>query len=464
MSVEESLPGTGPSGSSRRVRARALRWALVVLSACLLAASLRSALSQDPLAANIDFYQYWVVGRSLQAGSPARIYAPQERERMARADREAAQREAQSLGRPTRRLRAAGRREELGTYATPWLYTLFSWGVGGDYARDQTAYQTFCMALFLLSILAFGWLSGLPLAGTFLLGAFFLTGFEPTLSEIRVGNVNRIQLAFLASFLLLQSRRSLPGKQTAAGFVLALGILFKPNLATVAFFLIAGWLLTRQVRKLLETLLGLALGATCAVTLSAWRFDGLGIWSEWVREILPLLREFDHSLAKGNLSLVRLLKDGLGWGESYVLAPLFALTFFACLALGLRRKRPSAPEPTSSLTALDQVLVGVGALFPLLAADLAWFHYFLLGLPLGFFLMRSSGLGGSWSLRVPAALGLVLMGHRALAPWVDGLPTLVLGSLVLLGTLLLFGTASADAFRLGRRLNQGARELTPGTS
>src|SRR5258705_1862400 len=95
--------------------------------------------------------------------------------------------------------------------------------------------------------------------GIALCALFFVSSwFKPFGDEVIAGNVNRVQVAFLALYLWIASRGPARARDPLAGFVLGAAILFKPNLAIVAIVLGLGWVMTRQFGKLARQAIGLA--------------------------------------------------------------------------------------------------------------------------------------------------------------------------------------------------------------
>ena len=108
----------------------------------------------------------------------------------------------------------------------------------------------------------FARLAGLSWSAAALLVTLGVGWFAPALSDVRVGNVNRVQLGWLALYLGLASCRRLGGgRNVVAGLVLGLGVAFKPNLAFPALTLGLGWMVLGRWRKLFLQVAGAAGGA-----------------------------------------------------------------------------------------------------------------------------------------------------------------------------------------------------------
>jgi 4-amino-4-deoxy-L-arabinose transferase-like glycosyltransferase len=351
-----------------------------------------------------DFYQFWVVGQAAPEEGTGNVWSGEERRRLAVEWQQRAAREQEAANPSPRRALAAESRAELETYSTPWLYTLFGWTATGDYDRDLGWFQQVSLVAFVLAVLGLARLVGLAWSLAALLAAFLLAFFAPLLSDVSVGNVNRLQFAALALSLVLGAR-AWRGADLAAGGVLGLAVLFKPNLAYCALALGLGWVLLGRSGKLVRQAGGAALGALAAFAASSAWFGGARAWVDWGAVLGELLGEYDHSRAKGNFALARLLGD-LGLPLA---GPVLSVLLGGALLAALVLRRRAGVQPTGLE---DLALAGLGGAISLLSARLAWMHYYLLALPLGIFLLRP---GARPWLRRTGAAGLVLVAHKPTA-------------------------------------------------
>ncbi|HVS17987.1 MAG TPA: glycosyltransferase 87 family protein, partial [Planctomycetota bacterium] len=294
-----------------------------------------------------DFYQFWAVGQAAHEPGTGNVWSSDERLRLGQewARRAASEQGPQSADPSQRRGLAASRRQDLETYSTPWLYTLFGWTASGDYDTDLSRFQHAGLVLFALTLVGLARLAGLSWSAGALLVAFLLTFFAPTLSDMRVGNVNRLQLAAIAGVVLVGARRG--AWQFAAGFLLGLSVMFKPNLAYCALALGAGWLVLGRWQRLARQVPAALVGAAAAFALSSHWFGGASAWSDWSRVLGELMGEYDHALSKGNLALVRLLEDA-GLGAAGTIVTVLLAGALAAVLVVRRRARAEA-DPLEDL-------------------------------------------------------------------------------------------------------------------
>jgi hypothetical protein len=442
-----------PAGAE--VRPRLLRSPAGALALFVLVCAFAQSWYAGTRWASIDFYQFWAVGRAAGESTGLDPYSAAARVELgARFLREAETRvPPQDV-----HVKAARERAVLETYSTPWLYTLFGAAASGDYAADQLRFQRASTILLALAVLAIARLAGLAPPAAVLMAAIALVWFMPSASDLWSGNVNRVLLAALAAFLLIERAEKLPVRHALAGALLGMAVAFKPNLAFAALALAAGWMVAGRWAKLAQASAGMAAGALGAVALSSVWFGTWRVWPAWAAEVPRLLTEFDHSLVKGNFSLSRLLTDWLGSSRGARLltdwlgsgrGALLPVVFLGAivLALVLSRRRRAAAGSAGEVRE-DLLLAGLGATASLLAAQLAWIHYFLLALPLVMYLVASSDRGSLWA-------GVAALAMLALEPWVDLFGFLVTdppGPLLLTGgALLAFAAGLREVLLAGRR-------------
>ena len=438
--MAKETPARGPaSANSGRDGARSAPWERAKLAAAiaLFVFASASALIAGSRPACIDFYQFWVVGRAVGEHRARDVYSDAERKRLGELawnDAMAAQSASATPAVPSKRILAAQQRQVLETYSTPWMYTLFGIASSGDYDADQARFQAFSTLVFLLAIAAIGRLldhSWLAIA----VGAWFFTSrwFKPFSDELIAGNVNRLQIAFLALFAWTASRARWKHAQLFSGFVLGAAILFKPNLAIVAVVLAIGWSAARCYSTLAQEALGMAAGALFAFAVSCAYFGSVQVWSDWIRTIPELLSQ--GASAGGNYAFSRLLYDCVGMSASGSTAfglfvrmlPIELLVLVAIALVRARSRQRMDVEHEIERTdgrardgaAFDLVLVGLGATISVLTTDLVWLHYYLLCVPLSIVLLRPErrevGSAARWTMRAIALAGTMLV---ALEPFI----------------------------------------------
>jgi hypothetical protein len=398
-----------------------------------------------------DFYQFWIVGRAAAEPGTGDVWSQAERERLGQQGLRVALAELGQRGQgqpPSRHASAASRRQVLETYSTPWLYTLFGAAASGDYERDLDRFQLAS----LIALAAGAWwmarAAGLAPVSAVLLIAFSAAWFAPALSDARVGNVNRLQLGLLGLFVALAARAGPTSRwrALAAGALLGAGAMFKPNLAFPMLTLGLGWIALGRWRKLALHGAGAAAGALVAFALSSVWLGSMGAWSSWGAVLGELMGEYEHTLEAGNFSLARVLeRSGLA-----VDARLLGVLSLIAFAAALMWRRQAAGRGGSDREGVeDLLLLALGGALSVLAARLAWLHYFVLVLPLAIAALRP---GVAVLVRAAGACGLLLI---ALEPLRDALgfeeSSVLAARLVCAGAALLFLAGLYDLAALERR-------------
>jgi hypothetical protein len=447
-----------PAAHPRAPRARNGRLENVKLAVALVISIFAavSALRAGSRPACIDYYQFWVVGRAVGKEGARDVYTDAERQRLGeRAWQEAwaaqASRAEQDV--PSKRIQAAHERQVLETFSTPWMYTLSGLASTDDYDADQARFEAFSTLAYMLAIAVFGKLLGFSPLGIAVSAWFFTSPwFKPFGDEVIAGNVNRIQVAFLAAFAWIASRERWRFKDVLSGAVLGAAISFKPNLAMAAVLLAVGGAMTGELAKLARQALGMLLGALLAIAISSAYFGSLAAWNDWLRTIPELMSQ--GTSAGGNYALSRLLLDRFGFSAARAL-PFFFVGVVA-LALWIARSRSKtrrviASEPARALDrerdVLDISLVGLGAAISVLATDLVWLHYFVLCVPLSLFALRPVQPRRSrarWVMLASAILAVSMIALELLLPIFDIPRPSAASPYVNTGALVLVAVAAID--------------------
>ncbi len=151
----------------------------------------------------IDFYQFWAVGQEIiQKDAAADIYSREARIKIGNEFLKKAYANTDS----SRFRWAAENRKVFEIYSTPFLYSLFAIFFSGDYEADYRSYQLFCLMCSLFAIVALCRLFKYSVIRTMFFLVLFAAWFEPFFSDVRVANVNQIQLGLLALFLWFQAK------------------------------------------------------------------------------------------------------------------------------------------------------------------------------------------------------------------------------------------------------------------
>jgi hypothetical protein len=359
----------------------------------------------------LDFYQFWVVAQVAGRGDVPNVYDAEARTRIGA---EFVRRSLTDEDSERRRV-AARPWQVLEPTATPLLYSVFRPISGGSYEAGHALFRLASLVALTAGVLTLARLVGHGATLALLLLALVTHAFQPLEADIRVGNVNQLQLGGIAVYLWLSSRPDRSRLQIAAGALLAAMVLFKPNLLPLVPLLLACWLLRRRRGKLARQALGMALGTPCGLALGGYVFGTLQAWSDWWA-YLSSLPPAKIPLRYGNIGLARLLLETL----DVDLAPLLALAttglVLFCLWLGRRRDVPPPAGPDPAATIEDTAALGAGCLVYLLSAPMVWLHYLLLALPAVSLLLRREVPGhqdaraASWrrGLVVVALLGIAV--------------------------------------------------------
>jgi len=279
-----------------------------------------------------------------------------------------------------------GRIDAIGT---PFLYTVFGSLSSGDFRTDQKRYMVACVLCLSLAILVLGNLLRFPLIATSLLILFAVTDYAPVLSDIRMGNVNDIQLLAVVLFILLTAR----ARPLLAGLVIGAVTMFKPTTAIVLVLSVVVGFADRDFRHLLRMLAGALIAAAGAFAASVAFFRGPTVWVNFLNSLHGTLGGVSYPLQHGNFSLPVLL-FGATSGRSAVI-PLAFVAAFSWLLFATRRSADTElPATQTSETEEERrmhtafAVGGGGCAIMLLSSPLVWVHYYILLLPLSLYVMR----------------------------------------------------------------------------
>jgi hypothetical protein len=333
---------------------RAIRITLTVAAAILALSALRSFWKQHEKAAGLDFYIYFVNSQLASRGDVENIYAPEVQVRIGEEYFERAQRGTSELRRYD-----ATRRRRMDSVSSPFLYTSLRW-VSRDYDFALRQYHVLVLASFVGGVVLLSRRAGISWAATFFLIAGLLQFYRGFEADLRVGNVNSIQLLMIAVAVW--------SPPFVAGAIFGALILFKPNLIYVAILLIAA---RRRVGR--EVAGGIA-GAAIAFVMASINYGTPRVWLQWIEAA----NQFWHRLpARGerNVTPALSLFHEYGTWPSYAIAAVL----LAIAAFVIWRRKESD----------DLLAIGLGLVIYLLSATVVWLHYMVLVLPLAIALLRS---------------------------------------------------------------------------
>jgi hypothetical protein len=331
---------------------------LTFIGAAALVYAITTVWRQNERAAGLDFYIYFVAGQIAGRTDVDNIYGAEVQERVGEEYFERAQRSNSEL-----RKYDAQRRRRLDLVSSPFLFTTLRW-VSANYDVALLQYHAFVLICFAGGVLLYCRASGVPFwAAPFLLAGLLLwyRGFE---ADLRVGNVNSIQLLALAIIVAVPRLRWL---------LLGALLLFKPNVMFVPLFFAVARLARREHRELVRDLAMGAIGALVAFVVASISYGSPRVWLQWVSAANDFYHRLPTRMERNVTPALALFHDYGEW-VSYVLAAI--LVTIVCVAI-VRSKTNDAP-----------LLAGLGVLIYLLSANVVWLHYMVLAVPIAIALLR----------------------------------------------------------------------------
>ncbi len=412
----------------------------------------------------MDFYQFWLVSREVRACGMAEVYTPQSRAYLLERtlDRASAP-DAAPRKRAVANVWYEGGRPAGGmqTVATPFLYATLSVFGRWDYETAYRAYVLVTLAAYASAVLLFCRALRYPFPDALVLAAIFVALFSPSRSDMNVGNVNRLQLLAMAAFVWLQGRAA-PGC-LAAGGLLGLLVVFKPNLLPVAGAILFVWLVNGRGRKVWLAGAGVAAGGGLALAAGALYFGSWRCWQEWVAILRDVLAG-SQKVEEGNYALTRLLESATGLDMRYGVAGALAVAFAAAAWLGRGRAAHPAVSGEPDPAAAESLLaLGLGAALVVLSASLAWVHYYLLLVPLIVFLLRPPGSGGKRSATWGVAAFALLFQTEAIVMLPVPEDNLSRAVVLVSSSLVFAALGMLELVRLGTRQNPCTGRQTLGS-
>lgn len=443
---------SGPSASVAIPRARPWASPLRILLVVLLLGASMSALRRNNTA-GVDYIQFWHIGRTVVHGRGADPYSESGGREVARELAVLARH-----GRDSHLREAASRRGTLVPTSTPLLYSMFGVFSSASYSESLEVYRVVQLVCFVVAVLGFGALTGLSLDLSLVALILLLTESQALASELRVGNVNALQLLGLWLYVWLRLRAPVRQRELLSAMWFGVLIAFKPNLLLVGCVLLLHPFFSKKWARGVRHALSMATGVLLAVLLAGAIWGDVGAWLHWLQAGRRILSGV-ATVKQGNFASVALFPDQSPTFVSSLLILVVAVLAFCGMYLRSKATEPLA-RPLDS-----QVLwyLSVGCLVSLLLTHLAWVHYYLLVVPALLFLTSR------WRCSPNAQLSLVrtvivlvawlLFAMGPLRPL--NMSTMTEGKCMLLGILLLLGGlwAEPEAPRIRpemRRIRGGA--------
>ena len=355
---------------------RLMRIVLTALAALAAFYAVATVWRQNERAAGLDFYIYFVAGQLAGRADVENIYGAEVQERVGEEYFERAQRSGSEL-----RKYDAGRRRRLDLVSSPFLFSVLRW-TSRDYDRALTQYHAFVLFAFIAGVLLLCRAARVPWAASLFLLAGLLLWYRGFEADLRVGNVNSIQLLAIGIVVSFARVRWL---------VLGALLAFKPNLMFVPLLFAVARLARREYRALVLELAQGAAGAAIAFVVASITYGSPRVWVQWV----GAANDFYHRLptrTERNVTPALALFHQYGEWVSYALAAL--LLAIVCFAIW-RSKSDDAP-----------LLAGLGILVYLLTANVVWLHYMVLVISIAIALLR-------WrATAIVAAVALLLIAEE----------------------------------------------------
>lgn len=338
----------------------------------------------DRKSPGIDFYQFWIIGQIIGRSDVPSIYDAESHHRLGTEFIRRSLTEDDS----ERRRAAARAWQVLEPTATPMLYSALRPFSVLRYEDAHLVFRVISLAALTAGVLTLAALLGHSAAVALLMLALVNVAFRPLKQDVQVGNINEIQLAGVAAYLWLSSRRDTDRAQVIAGALLGAMVLLKPNLIAVFPVLAAVWLVRGRRAKLARQAAGVAAGVVVALAVTMAVFGSLAPWREWF-EFMQAFPPVKIPLRYGNVGLARLLYETRDLHLTPWLAILFMGVTLACVWIGRAPAAANAAVHHWRRAALeDTAALGAGCFVYLLSAPLVWMHYLLLALPAALLLLR----------------------------------------------------------------------------
>ena len=339
---------------------------------------------QNERAAGLDFYIYYVNAQLASRADVPNIYSAETQERIG----EEYYARAETSGSELRKYDAT-RRRRLDNVSSPFLYTTLRLAQSmssRDYDRALTQYHLLVLLAFIAGVVLICRRVQLSWAATlFLLAALLLwyRGFE---ADLRVGNVNSLQLAVIGAMLWCPP--------ILAGVLLGLLVAFKPNLIVIALLLAVSRFGTPPSRRLVwrrlaawrrdgassaggdagvPLLVGVTIGVFLAILAAAINYRSFNVWLQWIGAANQFFHRLQTREERNVAPFLSLFQQHGAW-LSYAIAAL--LVIIVCIAVVRAGKRN------------DVLIAGLAIMVYLISAPVVWLHYMVLVLPLAIVLLR----------------------------------------------------------------------------
>jgi hypothetical protein len=408
---------TAPSDWSRRLQA-GVRPSLV-LALLLLLDPLFTVWHYATRSSGIDFFILWSVPHVLKTHAVPNIYAPEgQRDIASVLISESSSPQVSETQRQATAINMRLYDNRVPAIDSPLVFALVGLTASGAYDKDLSRFTVVSWLCFVGATLILCQLLQFSAVSTLLIIGLFTSSFAPLSSDMRVAQVNQIQLLLLACFLLLVTR----SRGVLAGLALGLGVIVKLDLLFVAFLSLLVTLADRDYRMLSRLVLGMCLAALLSVVISVSYFGQPAMWPDFILSLPHTLNTEVARLAmeNGNYSLaVMLFRLTHREMSIYIVVILLAI---ASVVIFKTRWDHAGKVAAAPLRGADEsarsmhrmfVVVGLGCSVMLMSSRLAWLHYYILLIPLELYLLRPPASGDRPDRRLVvtifAAIGFCLL-------------------------------------------------------
>ena len=358
----------------------------------------------------IDFYQYWGVSAALRLsgytlGGPYRNHEKYHavlRDLAAQSDQPKLAAVSRAMPRPS-------------FTATPFLYMLFG-TFPADYTRAVGLFQTLQVVLFLTAVFLLGMIYRFQIFPLICLALLLLVSSGPLFADLRVGNLGSLQFAALTVVLVLADRLQYVARATPLGCAVLAGlvllVLAKPNVALVIPMMVVHLWQRRGNRFLAIAAVPAALLGAAAVVIPPVYFHSWTVWREWYDFVYA---HNPSGLARpptgGNYSTSLLLARWIHadvWMVAGVIAAVLSVSLIAVVAVSMRTGRASAMlrRALEGVFGDVRLAMAIGITLTIALPPLVWYHYNVIALIPGLWLLNASS--GSGYLRLCGLLALLL--------------------------------------------------------
>jgi hypothetical protein len=372
------------------------------------------SLNLVPRIITVDFFQYWGVGAARRMASEP-LGTPY---RDVRAYWTVLNTYTTGTGVP--KLDALNRAaSKPGFTATPLTYTVFS-VFPAEYTVAAAVYHVVQLLAFVGGVLVLGLVHRFALFPLLCLACLLVLGSGPVSSDLRVGNIGCLQFAALAGCLAVAERlRQTPRPAVVGGLLLSLVtvlILVKPNIAPALLMLALHLWAVRGTRVFALSLVPAGVAGAVAFVVPCLYFGTRSVWYEWYRFVFG---HNPYALARapggGNYSGSRMFATWLGLDVWLVIAAITGILGLSALLVVIRLRIQSVGAAAAAVrVVLARVLgdlhvaMAIGVVAAIALPPLAWYHYYVIALIPGLWLLTGPPAPGSLYAALCGLAGLAL--------------------------------------------------------